>query len=165
VLKNNRSLVFILFVVLAAVVLWSLVPAAEAPAPAPSAKPAKAPAAVSNDHIQVQHVLIGFKGSVRGKNITRSQEEAKALAADILARAKKGEDFGALVKKYTDDAFPGIYGMNNTGVAKNTGEYDRAGMVKAFGDTSFSLKPGEIGMADYDPQTSPFGWHIIKRLK
>ena len=163
--KNNRSLVFILFVAIAAIVLWGLAAAAEAPASAPSTKTAKAPAAVSNDHIQVQHVLIGFKGSVRGKNITRSQEEAKALAADILARARKGEDFAALVKKYTDDAFPGIYGMNNTGVAKGPGEFDRAGMVKAFGDTSFSLKVGEIGMAEYDPQTSPFGWHIVKRLK
>jgi parvulin-like peptidyl-prolyl isomerase len=38
-------------------------------------------------------------------------------------------------------------------------------MVPAFGNVGFALKVGEIGIADYDPHTSPFGWHIIKRLK
>ena len=163
--KSNRSLVFILFVAIAAIALWGLAPAAEAPASAPPAKTAKAPAVVSNDHIQVQHILIGVKGNPRLPKVTRSQEEAKALAADILARARKGEDFGALVKQYTDDSFPGIYGMSNTGIAKGPGEVERGNMVKAFGDTSFSLKVGEIGMAEYDQQASPYGWHIIKRLK
>ena len=58
-------------------------------------------AATEPDHIQVQHVLIGFKGSVPGRPITRTQEEAKALAYDILARAQKGEAFDSLVVKYT----------------------------------------------------------------
>ena len=26
----------------------------------------------------------------------------------------------------------------------------------------FALKVGEIGIADYDPTTSPYGYHIIK---
>jgi parvulin-like peptidyl-prolyl isomerase len=38
-------------------------------------------------------------------------------------------------------------------------------MVPAFGNVGFALNVGEIGIADFDPQTSPFGWHIIKRLK
>jgi hypothetical protein len=29
----------------------------------------------------------------------------------------------------------------------------------------FAISVGNIGMADHDPQTSPYGWHIIKRLK
>ena len=45
------------------------------------------------------------------------------------------------------------------------GEWPRRRMVAAFGDTGFPLKVGEIGMADYDPSRSPFGWHVIKRLK
>src|SRR5262245_47677096 len=75
------------------------------------------------DHITIQHVLIGFKGSVPGKNITRTQDEAKTLAEEILARAKKGEDFDGLVKQYTDDAAPGIYSMANNGVTPADGEY------------------------------------------
>lgn len=116
------------------------------------------------DHILVQHVLIGFQGSVRGKNITRTQAEAEALAQEILGKAQAGEDFDALVKQYTDDAYPGIYGLANTGVTPGTNEYPRGDMVKGFSDVAFSLRTGEIGMADYDAQTSPFGWHILKRV-
>ena len=117
------------------------------------------------DHITIQHVLIGYKGSVPGKNITRTQDEAKKLAEEILARAKKGEDFDGLVKQYTDDSAPGIYSMSNNGVAPAEGEYARGGMVPAFGDAGFPLKVGEIGMASYDAAKSPYGWHIVKRLK
>ncbi len=42
---------------------------------------------------------------------------------------------------------------------------DREKMVKGFGDISFSLKVGEIGVANYNPQDSKYGWHIIKRIK
>ena len=40
----------------------------------------------------------------------------------------------------------------------------RGDMAKGFGDTSFSLKVGEIAIANYDPVASPFGWHIIRRV-
>jgi len=123
-------------------------------------KPATTP-----EHVQVQHILIGFVGSVPGKPITRTKEEAKALAYQILERARKGEDFDALVRAYTDDSPPGIYAMSGNGVAPASGEYARNGMVPAFGNVGFELSPGNIGIADYDPKTSPFGWHIIKRLR
>ena len=131
-----------------------------ASAPTPPAEAAKEP-----EHITIQHVLIGFSGSVPGKNITRTQDEAKKLADEILARAKKGENFDELVKKYTDDSAPGIYSMANNGVAPAAGEYPRNRMVPAFGDAGFPLAVGEFGMASYDKARSPFGWHIVKRLK
>ena len=139
--------------------------AAAAPAvtPAPAEPAAAAPAPA--DHIKLQHILISFAGKVPGKNITRTQDEARALAAQVLERAKKGEDFDALVKTYTDDRAPGIYSLANTGVTPSGDEFARNRMVPAFGDVGFSLAPGEIGMADYDPARSPFGWHIIKRLE
>jgi len=129
------------------------------------AKPEDKMPANEPDHIKVQHILIGFQGSVPGKNITRSQEEAKKLAYEILERAKKGEEFPALVKEYTDDAYPGIYGMSNKGVSPGQGEYPRDRMVPAFGNTGFPLEVGGIGIADYDPKTSPYGWHIVKRIE
>jgi hypothetical protein len=116
-------------------------------------------------HIQVQHVLIGFSGSVRGKNITRTREEARVLAYQILEKAKAGEDFGALVAQYTDDSPPGIYSMSASGVPPGPGEYSRDQMVPAFGNVGFAIGVGEVGIADYDSKASPFGWHIIKRLK
>ena len=38
-------------------------------------------------------------------------------------------------------------------------------MVPAFGNVGFKLAVDEIGVADYDPTTSPYGWHVIKRVK
>ena len=129
------------------------------------ATPADPAAGKEPDHITIQHVLIGFNGSVPGKNVTRTQDEARKLAEEILARARKGEDFEGLVKQYTDDAAPGIYSMSNKGVAPSAGEYPRERMVPAFGDAGFPLQVGEFGMAPYDKVKSPYGWHIVKRLK
>ena len=117
------------------------------------------------EHILVQHVLIGYEGSVPGKPITRSKEEASALAQEILDRAKAGEDFGALVREYTDDSAPGFYRLANQGVDPQGGdEYPRGEMVKGFGDVAFELKVGDVGVASYDEKASPYGWHIIQRL-
>lgn len=129
-------------------------------APAPAA-----PAVAAADHIKLQHILIAFAGTVPGKNITRSETEARQLAEEILARAKGGEDFDALVRTYTDDAHPGIYGLSNSGVEPAPGEFSRDRMVPAFGEVGFSLAPGEIGLAVYDARKSPYGWHVIKRLE
>ena len=128
-----------------------------------------------DDRITVEHVLIGFKdavgfqaqGQVPEKAANRTEEQAKTLAYEILERAKKGEDFAALMKEYSDDTGPGTYSLSNIGVSPDqaAGEYGRKGMVAAFGDVGFSLKVGEIGIADYNVPNSPFGWHIIKRTK
>jgi hypothetical protein len=135
-----------------------------AAAPTPMPSPA-APAVAHAEHIKLQHILIAFAGKVPGKNITRSQDEARALANQVFERAKKGEDFDSLVRTYTDDRAPGTYSLSNSGVAPAAGEFSRDRMVPAFGNVGFSLAPGEIGMAEYDPRTSPYGWHIIKRLE
>lgn len=119
------------------------------------------------DHIAVQHILIAFKGSIPDPKVTRTQAEAEALAKQLFERAKKGEDFDALVKQYTDDQYPGIYRMSNFNVTPDASkqEYPRAKMVKAFGDVGFPLPVGGIGLAVYDPQASKYGWHIIKRIE
>jgi parvulin-like peptidyl-prolyl isomerase len=99
--------------------------------------------------------------------VTRNREDAEKLALQIFERAKAGEDFAAMVKTYTNDSFPGIYKMSNRDVPPDTAnrEFSRTGMVKAFGDVSFSLEVGGVGLAVYDPATSKYGWHIIKRLE
>jgi hypothetical protein len=119
------------------------------------------------DVVAVQHILIGFQGTLPGKPVTRTMEEARKLAEELLERARSGEDFDGLVKQYTDDAYPGVYRMANNGVAADPsqGVYSRGGMVPAFGNVGFSLDVGEIGMAPYNQQESPFGWHLIKRVE
>jgi peptidyl-prolyl cis-trans isomerase D len=119
------------------------------------------------DRVTVQHILISFKGSISKETVTRTREEAEKLAFEIFERAKKGEDFDALVKEFTDDQHPGIYKMSNFDVEPQADqeEYPRNGMVKSFGDVSFKLPVNGIGLAEYDPDNSKYGWHIIKRLQ
>jgi len=129
-----------------------------------SEEAAKAP---EPEFIAVQHILIAFEGSVPGKNITRSQQSAAELANKVLAMAKEGKDFDELVKEFTDDSHPGIYKMANFGVPADMSQkvYPRDKMVPAFGDVGFPLEVGEVGMAEYDPVKSKYGWHIVKRVE
>jgi hypothetical protein len=149
-------------------------PAAK-PAANPTAPPAESPKPPANvdmdaaiktlmakaeqpeESIEIQHILISFKGAPRmPPSVTRSKDEAKALAEKVYAEAVGGADFLGLVKQYTNDSAPGIYPLTKAG---------RTRMVKGFGDVGFRLKVGEIGVAPWDANASPFGWHIIKRLK
>jgi hypothetical protein len=138
-----------------------------AAAPAESPKPANQDMDAANkelmakpeqpvESIEIQHILIAFQGAPRMKGITRSKDEAKALAQKVFAEALAGGDFDTLVKQHTNDSAPGIYPLNQT---------SRKGMVKSFGDVGWRLKVGEVGVAVWDEKASPFGWHIIKRLK
>ena len=119
------------------------------------------------DRVEVQHILISFRGANERVKATRSKEEAESLAKELLFRARQGEDFDKMMKEHSDDPGEGIYRMTNTGVQPDGSreELARHRMVKSFGDVSFSLEIGEVGMAAYHPQNSKFGWHIIKRLK
>ena len=118
------------------------------------------------DRIRVQHILIAFQGTMGpAKTIERSRDEAEALATEVYRRAQSGEDFDALVKKYTDERVPGIYGLTNDLIPVTEGYLPRRVLMDGFGDVAFGLKVGEIGLCPYDPKTSPLGWHIIKRLE
>ncbi|MBC8371824.1 MAG: peptidylprolyl isomerase [Planctomycetes bacterium] len=83
------------------------------------------------EYIRIQHILISFKGT--RTSATRTQEEAEALAAEVLKRAQAGEDFASLVVEFTDDpggkdATPkGAYAMLNTG--RHNAEADEASAV------------------------------------
>lgn len=156
----------------------SAAPEASAAAGAVAGKEAKKPIAKARprakepDRIEVQHILIAFDGTIPNKSLDRNQKAAEKLAGEVLAKAKKkGSDFSALVKEFSDDTpapqgEPGVYKMSNRGVAPSgPGEYSRERMVPAFGNVGFKLGVGEIGLARYHAKDSPFGFHIIKRLK
>jgi peroxiredoxin len=119
------------------------------------------------DRVCVQQILIAFEGSVPGKTIKQSKESAARVAAEVLERAKEGEEFGELLKRYSSDARQGIYRLANFGVEPDDdlGESERGTVVQSFGDVAFALEIGEIGMADYHAVKSPSGWHVIKRLE
>jgi parvulin-like peptidyl-prolyl isomerase len=114
--------------------------------------------------VQLQHVLVAVVGGgVPGA--THSGAEARERAAEIYARAVAGEDFDTLERNYSDDAnHPGIYTLSAEPTSVQ-GVQARRRMVPAFGDVGWRLEVGEIGVAPHDPDVSPFGYHIIKRLR
>jgi len=137
-------------------------PAAPEPTPAAAAAADPAPAAPTaaaapeeDAKIGASHVLIQYKGSMRAApEITRSKDDAKKLAATVLAKAKKGDDFPGLARQYSDE--PGSKER-----AGNLGKFGKGNMVKPFADAAFALKPGEIsGIVETD-----FGFHVIKRTE
>ena len=117
------------------------------------------------DRISVDHILIGVQSSAfpDGK---RSAADARKTAYDLLAQLKAGGDWAALKRAHSEDPPPGgPYAMSNHGVRPaHRGEYPRSSMVPAFGDVGFTLAVGAVGMADHDARTSPFGFHLIKRV-
>ncbi len=118
--------------------------------------------------VTVQHILVAFKRSVPGKKVERTKDEARALAEELVERAraaKSDEEFTQLVEKYTDDSPPGIYLLTNEGAPTVAGGRSRRDMVARFGDVAFTLAIGEVGLAAYHGGLSPYGWHIIKRLE
>ena len=117
------------------------------------------------DRVTVQHICISFQGAAPGTIATRSKADAEKLAAETFNRARNATDFDMLMKALSDDLAGGTYTMCNKGVTPELGEFGRVMMVPAFGDLGFKLQVGEIGIAVYDATASPFGWHIIKRLK
>jgi parvulin-like peptidyl-prolyl isomerase len=125
------------------------------------------PKAKEPDFVTVQHILVAFSGSGAGDEVTRTQGEAAQLAQDLYRRAKSGEDFDMLVEEYTDDSFPGVYEMANDESKADPSRtiLARKQMAESFGDVSFSLEVGEVGLANYDPEKSKYGWHIILRIK
>jgi parvulin-like peptidyl-prolyl isomerase len=145
------------------------------PSVPPSEKPATAQTPAMEEllpngepkEVTVQHCLIAFQGSLGDEPVRRTKEEAEKLAKDLMKMLEAGDKFDEIVRQFTDDSAPGIYAMANHGVTPDPTRSvsPRGGMVQAFGDVGFKLKVGEYGLAEYDPEKSKFGWHIIKRLK
>lgn len=103
--------------------------------------------------VKASHILIAYKGSQRAaKEITRTKEEAKKKAEEILIEVKKkSSDFVKLANKYTDEAS----GKKKGG---DLGFFSQKDMVKPFSDAAFKLKKGGISSV----VETPFGFHIIK---
>lgn len=101
--------------------------------------------------VKASHILIGTKDA-EGKDLSAADKAAKRKKIeDLLARAKKGEDFAKLAKDNSEDP----------GSKDNGGEYEfpRGQMVPEFETAAFGLKKaGDLS----DVVTTQFGYHIIK---
>ncbi len=97
--------------------------------------------------VKVRHILLKTEGKSPAE-----EAKIKAQAEDLLKQIRAGADFGALVKKYSEDP-----GSKDKG-----GEYDvqRGQMVQEFEQAAFSLKPGESQVVK-----TQYGYHIVQVLK
>lgn len=103
------------------------------------------------DSATVKHILLVTTDEETGEEMSDDKKaEVRAKAEEILARAKNGEDFDALVEEFNEDP-----GESDEGYTFGPGE-----MVPEFETASFNLKIGEIS----DIVETSYGYHIIKRL-
>ncbi len=83
---------------------------------------------------------------------SEAEDRARAKVAEVIRRAKAGEDFAKLAKEISEDPGSAPKG-GDLGVVKQ-GE-----MVPEFERALFALKKGEVSPA---PVRTPFGFHAIK---
>jgi peptidyl-prolyl cis-trans isomerase D len=96
----------------------------------------------------VAHVLI----RVPETGGSQAEQQARAQAADVIRRAKAGEDFGKLAQQFSADPGTAARGGDVGWIAKGQ-------TVPAFEAAAFALKRGEVSP---EPIRTQFGFHAIK---
>lgn len=94
-------------------------------------------------YLRCKHILIADE---------EGDPEKEALAEEVAAKAKNGEDFDQLILQYNED--PGMF-QNPRGYLFTEGE-----MVEEFYQATLALEENETS----EPVRSSFGWHVIQRL-
>lgn len=99
-----------------------------------------------SESVHAAHILI----KVDNKMVDKDKKAAKNKIEDILSKARAGEDFAELAKKYSEGPSASRGG--------DLSFFTRGQMVKEFENVAFNLKVGEIS----DAVKTQFGYHIIK---
>ena len=126
-----------------------------ASAPPASTSVSTARSAEKPKSVVARHILVQWMGTKRADTkIVRTRDQARAVAEEVLRRAKAGESFPRLVLDFSDEPNAGQRGGS-------LGRFRRGDMDKEFEAAAFALAPGEIsGVVE-----TPFGFHIIQRLE
>jgi peptidyl-prolyl cis-trans isomerase D len=97
--------------------------------------------------VGTSHILIKVDDPVDDEEVAKK----KALAEEILNKAKGGANFGKLAREYSDDEMSakqdGLIGYRSRGQ-----------LVEAYEDVAYGLEVGEIA----GPVKTQFGFHIIR---
>ncbi|MBU4427244.1 MAG: SurA N-terminal domain-containing protein, partial [Proteobacteria bacterium] len=96
--------------------------------------------------VKARHILLKL-----GQDAAEEEDKkVREKATKVLEEARKGNDFAALAKKYSEGPTRSEGG--------DLGYFPAGRMVKPFEDTAFKMKKGEIS----DLVRTRFGYHIIK---
>ncbi|UCG12634.1 MAG: peptidyl-prolyl cis-trans isomerase, partial [Deltaproteobacteria bacterium] len=98
------------------------------------------------EQVRASHILI----KVEPQADEAKKAESRKKLEMIQQRVKKGEDFAALAREFSE-------GPSST-KGGDLGYFRRGQMVKPFEDAAFGLKPGEVS----DIVETRFGYHLIK---
>ena len=101
--------------------------------------------------VRAAHILLSTRDPATGQELNGDRKKEKQQQMEkILERIRKGEDFAALAKEFSDDP----------GSRDNGGEYTfpRGQMAPEFETAAFSLKTNQVS----DMVMTQFGYHIIK---
>ena len=93
--------------------------------------------------VHARHILLSVNGG--------DESAVMKQANELIARARKGEDFASLARQYSTEPSASTTGGD-------LGWFGKGKMVKAFEDVALKGKPGQI----LGPVKSQFGIHIIK---
>ncbi len=105
--------------------------------------------------IRARHVLVMHKDSQRKPDgVTRTRAEARARAAECLAKLRAGAKFEDVVAAYSDE--PGAASRGG-----DLGPFGKGSMVKPFADAAFALKVDEVS----ELVETPYGFHVIQRTE
>jgi hypothetical protein len=97
--------------------------------------------------VKARHVLFRLPGDAT----PAQRDSVTKLAQAIRDRARRGEDFAALAKQYSQE--PGAQQSGG-----DLGFFGKGSMVAPFEQAAFAMKVGDIS----DVVETPFGLHIIK---
>ena len=98
------------------------------------------------EQVRASHILV----SVDPKKDPPQNAESRKKIEDIQQKLKKGEDFSALAKEYSQ--------CPSGSEGGDLGYFQRGKMVEPFEQAAFALGPGEVS----DIVQTKFGYHLIR---
>jgi len=124
-------------------------------APETSAAPELAAEAAEPKVVGASQIVVAWKGAeLAPPTVTRSKEEARKRAEELLADVESGKSpFGELARSHSDDVSKAADGA--------MGNFERGAVPPALADAAFSLKIGETSKLIETPR----GFHIVRRTR
>ena len=102
------------------------------------------------DSVKASHILVTYQGSQLGAQVSRSKEEAKALADSIAGVVRNDKDkFAEMASEYSADT-------SNKEEAGDLGYFTPGAMIPEFENYVFGNSKGDVGVVE-----TPLGYHVI----